>query len=156
MHGLIPGPMLFVQHRAVVGDLYTGLFVANLAMVIVGYLIMSPCMWLVSRPKPYLVAFIYALVVSGVYAIENSLFHVGLALAFGVAGYAMRFFGLPVLPLVLGVVLGFMVESNYRRALVLSDGDHTTFIRDPVSAGLLVLACLFVAGSMFRRRPAHG
>jgi putative tricarboxylic transport membrane protein len=111
-------------------------------------------MWLVSRPKPYLVAFIYALVVSGVYAIENSLFHTGLALAFGVLGCAMRFFGLPVLPLVLGVVLGFMVESNYRRALVLSDGDHGTFFRDPVSAGLLVLAFLFVIGSMVREKAS--
>jgi putative tricarboxylic transport membrane protein len=150
IHGLIPGPMLFVQHGGVVEGLYIGLFVANVAMVIVGYLIMSPCIWLVSRPKPYLMAFIYALVVSGVYAIENSLFHVGLALGFGVAGYAMRYFGLPVLPMVLGVVLGFMVESNYRRALVLSDGDYTTFIRDPVSGGLLALAFLFVAGSLFR------
>jgi putative tricarboxylic transport membrane protein len=156
MHGLIPGPMLFVQHGPVVEGLYAGLFVANVAMVIVGYLIMSPCMWLVSRPKPYLVAFIYALVVSGVYAIENSLFQVGLALGFGVIGYAMKFFGLPVLPLVLGVVLGFMVESNYRRALVLSDGDYTAFVRDPVSASLLALAAVFVAGSLIRHRTERG
>jgi putative tricarboxylic transport membrane protein len=155
MHGLIPGPMLFVQHGSVVQGLYTGLFVANVAMVIVGYLIMSPCIWLVSRPKPYLMAFIYALVVSGVYAIENSLFQVALALGFGVIGYAMRFLGLPVLPLVLGVVLGFMVESNYRRALVLSDGDYFTFVRDPISAGLLALAFLFVAGSLFRHRTGR-
>jgi putative tricarboxylic transport membrane protein len=154
MHGLIPGPMLFVQHGPVVEGLYAGLFVANVAMVIVGYLIMSPCMWLVSRPKPYLVAFIYALVVSGVYAIENSLFHVALALGFGVVGYAMRLFGLPVLPLVLGVVLGFMVESNYRRALVLSDGDYMTFVRDPISASLLALALLFVVVSVVRQKPA--
>ena len=90
MHGLIPGPMLFVKHPEVVNGLYAGLLAANVAMVIIGYLIMTPCIWLVSRPKPYLMAFIYALVVSGVYAIETSLFHVGLALGFGVLGYAMR------------------------------------------------------------------
>ena len=112
---------------------------ANIAMVILGYLIMAPCLWLVNRPKPYLMAFIYALVVSGVYAIEASLFHVGVALGFGVLGYAMRYFSVPFLPMVLGVVLGFMVESNYRRALVLSSGDHMTFLRDPISAGLLAL-----------------
>ena len=88
MHGLLPGPMLFVQNPEVVDGLFLGLLVANIAMVIVGYLIMGPCIWLVSRPKPYLMAFIYALVVSGVYAIETSLFQVGVALAFGVLGYA--------------------------------------------------------------------
>ena len=150
IHGLIPGPMLFVQHGDVVHGLYTGLFVANIAMVIVGYLIMGPCIWLVSRPKPYLTAFIFALVVSGVYAIEASLFHVGLALGFGLLGYVMRAAGVPVLPMVLGVVLGFMVESNYRRALVLSGGDHRTFIEDPIAAGLLVVSVLFVIGSVVR------
>jgi putative tricarboxylic transport membrane protein len=150
--GIPSSNLLFVQHGGVVEGLYAGLFVANVAMVIVGYLIMSPCIWLVSRPKPYLMAFIYALVVSGVYAIENSLFQVGLALGFGVVGYAMRYFALPVLPLVLGVVLGFMVESNYRRALVLSDGDYGTFVRDPISATLLVLAVVFVIGSLLRHR----
>ena len=151
MHGLIPGPLLFVNHADVVHGLYTGLFVANVAMLIIGYLIMSPCMWLVSRPKPYLMAFIYALVVSGVYAIQTSLFHVGLALGFGVLGSAMKYFRLPFLPMVLGVVVGFVVESNYRRALVISGGDYRTFIQDPIAAGLLSVAFLFITGSVMRR-----
>ncbi len=151
MHGLVPGPMLFVQHRDVVESLFVGLLAANVAMVIVGYLIMGPCIWLVGRPKPYLMAFIYALVVSGVYAIESSLFQVGVALGFGVVGFGMRYFRVPVLPLILGVVLGFMVESNYRRALVLADGDLMTFVREPLSLGLLVVALLFVLGSVFRQ-----
>jgi putative tricarboxylic transport membrane protein len=111
---------------------------------------MGPCIWLVSRPKPYLMAFIYALVVSGVYALETSLFHVGLALGFGLVGYIMRILGVPFLPMVLGVVLGFMVESNYRRALVLSDGDHMTFLLDPISAALLIAAALLIGGSLVR------
>jgi putative tricarboxylic transport membrane protein len=151
IHGLVPGPLLFVQHPDVVGGLFAGLFVANIAMVIVGYAIMTPCLWLVSRPKPYLMAFIYAFVVSGVYAIEASLFHVGVTLAFGVLGYAMRAAGVPVLPMVLGVVLGFMVESNYRRALALSGGDHLTFVRDPIAAGLLIAAAIVTALSLMRQ-----
>ncbi len=150
IHGLVPGPLLFVQHTDVINGLYTGLFTANVAMVIVGYLMMTPCLWLVNRPKPLLMAFIYALVVSGVYAIENSLFHVGVALAFGVLGYAMRFFRVPLLPMVLGVVLGFLVESNYRRALVLSAGDHMTFLQDRISAGLLAVALIVLVGSLVR------
>jgi putative tricarboxylic transport membrane protein len=151
MHGLIPGPLLFVSHADVVHGLYVGMFAGNVAMLIIGYLIMSPCMWLVNRPKPYLMAFIYALVVSGVYAIQNSIFHVGLTLGFGVLGSAMKYFRLPVLPMVLGVVLGFVVESNYRRALVISAGDYRTFIQDPIAAGLLALALLFVTGALVRR-----
>jgi putative tricarboxylic transport membrane protein len=150
IHGLIPGPMLFVKHPEVVNGLYAGLFAANVAMLILGYLIMIPCLWLVNRPKPYLMAFIYAFVVSGVYAIEASLFHVGVALGFGLVGYAMRYFKVPFLPMVLGVVLGFMVESNYRRALVLSSGDHLTFLREPISAALLGCAAVFVIGSLLR------
>ena len=148
IHGLIPGPMLFVQHGDVARNLYAGLLVANLAMIVVGYLIMSPCIWLVSRPRPYLTGFIYALVVSGVYSIEGSLFHVGLALVFGAIGYGMRVCHVPVLPMVLGVVLGFMVESSYRRALVLSDGDHWTFLQDRISAALLLVAVLVVIASL--------
>lgn len=150
IHGLIPGPMLFAKHPEVINGLYAGLFTANIAMVILGYLIMTPCLWLVNRPKPYLMAFIYAFVVSGVYSIEASLFHVGVALGFGLLGYAMRYFGVPFLPMVLGVVLGFMVESNYRRALVLSSGDYLTFLRDPISAALLGLALIFVIGALLR------
>jgi putative tricarboxylic transport membrane protein len=151
MHGLIPGPLLFVSHADVVHGLYVGMFAGNVAMLIIGYLIMSPCMWLVNRPKPYLMAFIYALVVSGVYAIQNSIFHIGLTLGFGVLGSAMKYFRLPVLPMVLGVVLGFVVESNYRRALVISGGDYRTFVQDPIAAGLLAVAFLFVAGALVRR-----
>ena len=150
MHGLLPGPMLFVKDTNVVTGLFAGLLAANIAMVILGYLIMGPCIWLVSRPKPYLMAFIYALVVSGVYAIETSEFQVGLALGFGLVGYAMRYFAVPLLPMVLGVVLGFMVESNYRRALVLSSGDHMTFVQDRISAVLLTVAFVFMLGSLVR------
>ena len=74
----------------------------------------------------------------------------GVALGFGLLGYLMRFFAVPFLPMVLGVVLGFMVESNFRRALVLSGGDYKTFVQDPISAALLVFALIFVAGALLR------
>ena len=96
-------------------------------------------------------AFILALVVTGVYAIEQSLFDVGMALAVGVLGYGLRYFGVPHLPLVLGAVLGFMIESSYRRSLVLSGGDHRIFVQDPVSLGLLVAAAALVVYSLLKR-----
>jgi putative tricarboxylic transport membrane protein len=151
LHGLTPGPMLFVKNPEVVYGLYSGLLVANIAMVVLGLVILTPCLWLVSRPKHYLMAFILVLVVTGVYAIGQSLFDVGIALGVGVLGYGLRYFGVPQLPLVLGAVLGFMVESNYRRALQLSGGEHLIFLQDPVSLGLLICAAALVVYSLIKR-----
>lgn len=157
IHGLTPGPMLFERNPEVAYGLYGGLLVANIAMLLIGLVILTPCLWLVNRPKPYLMAFVLALIVSGVYAIDGSFFDVGLVLAAGVLGYLMRWFGLPVLPMVLGVVLGFMVESNYRRSLVLSAGDHMIFLEDPVSLILLICAGAMIAVALVREiRAARG
>lgn len=150
IHGLQPGPMLFVRNPDVVFGLYGGLLVANIAMLLIGLVILTPCIWLVNRPKPYLLAFILALVVSGVYSIDQSFFDVGITLAAGVLGYALRWAGIPYLPLVLGLVLGYLVESNYRRSLVLSNGDHMTFLQDPVSLGLLICALALAGMSLYR------
>lgn len=140
IHGLQPGPMLFTKAPDVVYGLYGGLLIANIAMVLLGLVILSPCIWLVNRPKPYLIAGVLALVMTGVYAIHQSLLELALVLGIGVLGYVMRLMKMPVLPMVLGVVLGYLVESNYRRSLVISGGDHSIFVTDPVSAGLLAVA----------------
>jgi putative tricarboxylic transport membrane protein len=150
IHGLQPGPMLFEKAPEVVYGLYGGLLVANIAMLLIGLVILTPCIWLVNRPKPWLMAFILALVVSGVYSIHQSLFEVGLVLGVGVLGYILRFCKVPILPMVLGVVLGFMIESNYRRSMLLSGDDYTIFVTDKVSLGLLLLAAALTAYSMWQ------
>ena len=148
IHGLTPGPALFAKAPEVVYGLYGGLFIANIAMFLLGLVILGPCLWLVNRPKPYLIAFVLALVVSGVYAIEQSTFDLAIVLAAGCLGYVMRQLRFPVLPLVLGVVLGFLVESNYRRSLVISRGDHMIFLEDKVSLVLLILTVLLLVYSI--------
>lgn len=150
LHGLAPGPALFEKNPEVVYGLYGGLLVANIAMVVLGLVILTPCLWLVNRPKPYLMAFVFGLVVTGIYAMEQSFFDVGLVLAFGGLGYFLRWLGVPQLPLVLGVVLGFMVESNFRRSLVISGGDYRIFVGDAISVTLLVLSALVVVLSLRR------
>lgn len=140
IHGLQPGPMLFTKAPDVVYGLYGGLLIANIAMLLLGLVILTPCIWLVNRPKPYLIAGVLALVMTGVYSIHQSFMELALVLGIGVLGYAMRLMKMPVLPMVLGVVLGYLVESNYRRSLVISGGDHSIFVTDPVSAGLLAVA----------------
>ncbi|MFM1816286.1 MAG: hypothetical protein RLZ98_2981, partial [Pseudomonadota bacterium] len=138
IHGLQPGPLLFQQSPEFVWGLYAGLVVANLSLFVIGIIVLTPAIWLVNRPKPYLMAAILALIFSGIYSIDQSLFDLGIVLAAGVMGYAMRAFGFPFLPLVLGVVLGYMIESNYRRSLLVSSGDHMIFLTDKVSLGLLI------------------
>ena len=150
IHGLQPGPMLFAKAPEVVYGLYGGLLVANIAMLLLGLVILAPCIWLVNRPKPFLIAGILALVMSGVYAIHGSVFEVALVIAIGVFGLALRWFKLPVLPLVLGLVLGYLVESNFRRSLLISGGEWSIFVTDKVSLGLLVLAVLLTGYTLWK------
>jgi putative tricarboxylic transport membrane protein len=150
IHGLLPGPRLFEQNGDVVLGLYAGSLVATLGQLVVGVLILPVCMWMVGRPRPYLAAFILAFVLSGVFTVNSSLFDIGLVLAIGLLGYGMRLNGFPFLPAVLGVVLGPLVESNYRRSLLLSGGEHGIFLEDPIAVGLLGAAVLFVLGSLAR------
>lgn len=150
IHGLLPGPRLFEQNGDVVLGLYVGSLVATLAQLVVGVMILPVCMWLVGRPRPYLAAFILCLVVSGIYTINGSFFDLGLMLVIGLVGYGMRRNGFPYLPAVLGVVLGPLVESNYRRSLLLSGGEHGIFLEDPIAIGLLGAALLFVLVSLAR------
>ena len=151
VHGLLPGPRLFMENGDVVIGLYAGLFVATLSLLVLGMVILPVCLWLVNRPKAYLMAFIYALIFSGIYSIDNSLFDLGLVLGAGAVGFLMRLTGFPFLPAVLGVVLGYLVESNYRRSLVLSGGEHAIFWEDPIAFGLLIVATLFIIGSLGTR-----
>ena len=148
IHGLLPGPRLFEQNGDVVTGLYAGSFVADTAQVIVGSLLLPIAVWLVNRPRPYLAGFICALIMSGVYTVHMSLFDIGIVLTAGLFGYFMRYFGFPFLPAVLGVVLGNLVESNYRRSLLLSGGDNSIFLEDPIAVAFLVLAVLIILASL--------
>lgn len=150
IHGLQPGPLLFEKHPDFIYGLFGGLFVANTSLFFIGMLILTPAIWLVNRPKPYLMAAIYALIFSGIYSIDHSLFDLYLVLLAGAVGYVMRLFGFPFLPLVLGLVLGYLIEANYRRSLLLTGGDHIVFVQDPIAVGLLITAVVFVIGSAWR------
>ena len=155
VHGLIPGPRLFDENADAVVGLYAGLFVANLSLLVIGGAALPVCLWLVNRSKPVLMAFIYALILSGIYSINGSLFDLGLTLAAGMAGVVLRVLGFPLLPAVLGVVLGSLVESNYRRSLLLSGGAHSIFLEDPVAVVLLSVATLVVIASIGARVRAR-
>lgn len=161
IHGLQPGPMLFQKSADVIHGLYAGLSVAIIGMVIAGIVLLPVCVWLVNRPRPYLNAFILALIMSGIYSIHGSLTELALMLVAGVMGFFMRMLRFPFLPTVLGLVLGYLVESNFRRSLVLSGDDYTIFMSDNISLLLLSLAAIFIVGSVGKRvvdmfrKPRH-
>lgn len=150
MHGLLPGPRLFEQNPQVIDSLYVGSFIAIIAQIGVGVIILPACVWLVNRPRPYRAGFIFALILSGIYTLDKSLFDLGIALVLGLVGYLMRMAKFPFLPMILGVVLGHMLESSYRRSLVLSGGDHRIFLEDPIAVGLLLASLAFVVFSLTR------
>jgi putative tricarboxylic transport membrane protein len=150
IHGLQPGPLLFQREPEFVYGLFAGLGVANISLLFIGTLMLTPAIWLVNRPKPYLLACILTLVFSGIYSINHSVFDLYVVLACGALGYVMRLLGFPFLPMVLGLVLGYLIESNYRRSLQLTGGEHRVFIEDPISLGLLIAAVIFVVGSALR------
>jgi putative tricarboxylic transport membrane protein len=150
LHGLSPGPMLFQRHGDFVWGLYSGLIVANIAQILVGFVMLLPCLWLVNRPRHWIIASVIALVLSGVYSINGSIFDLWIVAVVGAGAYLFRLLDIPLLPMILGVVLGYMFEANMRRALLLSDGDVTTFVSDPLSAVFLLLSALIIVFGALR------
>ncbi len=147
LHGLEPGPLLIEKNPEFVYGLFGGLFVANFSQIMLGFLLLPPCIWLVNQKKGYLAAGVFALVFSGIYSINSSVFDLVIVLATGALGYLMKLGGFPLLPMVLGLVLGSMIERNYRRAVELSYGDNSIFFQDTTAAVLITLAVLFFVGS---------
>jgi TctA family transporter len=99
---------------------------------------------LLQIPYRYLYPAILVFCCIGVYTVNNSIFDVYITAGFGIIGYLFFKLGCEPAPLLLGFVLGPMMEENFRRALLLSRGDYTTFLTRPLSLGLLIAAALLV------------
>jgi len=142
LHGIQPGPQLFERTPQIVYGLFVGMLVANVIMLVLGFLALRPSIAIVNVRRPYLLAGILALVLVGAYSISNRMFEVWVVLITGVIGYGMRRYGYNVLAMVLGLVLGFLVEVNLRRSLLISIGNPWVFVTRPISA--LLLACAVI------------
>mgnify|MGYP000374463793 CR=1 FL=1 len=154
IHGLVPGPLLFLEHPDIPYSIFVGLFVANIAMLVVGYVFLKAAIKIVNIPEPILNAGIIALVFVGAFTINNNLFDVAVVFAFGILGYVMKVYGFPVTATVLGFVLGFLVETSLRRSLTLSDGSWMIFLERPIAAVLLAVAIITIVFSLYREfRP---
>ncbi|MEU6727775.1 tripartite tricarboxylate transporter permease [Nonomuraea wenchangensis] len=154
-YGLQPGPQLFDHNPALVWAMIASLFIGN-AMLLVLNLPLAPVWARVLRvPRPYLYAGIVLFAALGVYALNGTVVDLFVLYVLGLLGYAMRRFGLPIAPAVIGMILGPMAEIQLRRALAIGAGDVSVLVRSPVAAVLLALAALALLTPLARRAAAR-
>lgn len=156
VHGVTPGPLLIQENAALVYAIYAGFMIAVLMMLVVGLAGIPLWVRILSLRRSTLTPLVLGISVVGAFALRQSLFDVWIALGMGVLGYGMLAVGIPLVPAILGLVLGSMVETNYRRALSISGGSHMTFLEHPISLTLLLLTVASFAMPLLRRRLLRG
>lgn len=140
IHGLTPGPQLFTGPGAVtVYTIFASFLVANLVLLVLGLIASRLFVQVIRIPRSVLIPIISLLCLVGAYAINNRSFDVLIAVVFGILGYFMVTHDFPVSPLILGMILGPMAETNFRRAMVLTHNDWTIFFTRPASILLWIL-----------------
>jgi putative tricarboxylic transport membrane protein len=150
MHGLHPGPQLFTESPALVYSILFGVIIASLVQYLVGSLFLPIMARTLLLPTGVIAAGILAFAVLGSFAIRNLMFDVWMTLGFGLLGYFMKKLSFPVAPVILAMVLGYLIESNYRTALVSSQGSYMIFLTDPISVLFLILSAVSLAVPIYR------
>ena len=155
-YGLQPGPLLFVSNPQLVWGLIASLLIANFMLLVLNLPLIGLWVRLLSIPKPWLYAGILVFATLGTIGANPSVFELGMLLAFGLLGFAMRIFGYPIAPVVVGLILGPMAEQQLRRALAISQGDVTALVMSPIAALLFVLALLAIIVPLILRARGKG
>ena len=148
VHGLAPGPMLFLERGDFAYGLIFSFFWANIFNLIIALTSIGLLIKVLATPRALLMPTIALLCVIGSYALRNSFFDIYVMLGFGLLGLAMRWLAMPVVPLLLALVLGKPLEEHLRVALTASQGDVTIFFTSPYSVFFLTLAALSVVWSL--------
>jgi putative tricarboxylic transport membrane protein len=128
-----PGPTLFLTNGALIWTLIASLFIGNALLLILNLPLVRLWVQLLKIPRPYLFAGIVTFAMLGAYALNASTFDVQVAIAIGIVGFLFRRFGMPITPLILGLILGPNLELQFRRALQISAGDYGTLWASPLS-----------------------
>lgn len=142
IHGITPGPRLISEHPELFWGLIVSFLFGNLFLLILNIPLIGLWVRLLRVPHYYLYPSVVVLICVGVYSIDNSIFDIWATLAFGLLGYVLRLFRFEPAPLLIGFVLGPMMEEFFRRAMLLSRGDPMVFLESPGSAALLGIAIL--------------
>lgn len=144
MYNIQPGPLLFEDHPQVAWGLIASMFIGNVMLLALNMPLVKVFAKIIQTPKKYLIPIIVAISIFGVYAVQVSVYDLLLLLACGVLGYFLTKNDYPIAPLVLGLVLGPMIENNMRRALTISNGDYSIFFSRPLSISFLILTALWL------------
>lgn len=158
IHGVRPGPLIMTEAPEFVYNIVAMMFFATLGILFYGLTLTQLLIKVLVVPRAVIVPIIFVLCVIGTFALAARLFDVWVMLAFGVLGFALRRLNFPLAPLVLGIVLGDLMEANLRRGLVISDGSLAPFFTRPISAlfasiiVITILARFESVRRLFRRR----
>jgi putative tricarboxylic transport membrane protein len=142
--GIQPGPQVMTSNPELFWGLIASMWVGNAMLIVLNLPLIGIWIKLLTVPYRMLFPAILAFCCIGLYTLNNNNFDVYMAVLFGLAGYVFYKLGCEPAPLLLGLILGPMMEENLRRALLLSRGDWTAFITRPLSAGLLIAAALMI------------
>ncbi|GAB4193987.1 MAG: tripartite tricarboxylate transporter permease [Thalassobaculales bacterium] len=144
IHGIQPGAQVMTRQPELFWGMIASMWIGNLLLVVINLPLVGIWVSLLKVPYRFLFPAILMFCCIGVYSVNNSWFEVMLMGGFGVMGYLLRKIGCEPAPLLLGFVLGPMMEENFRRAMLLARGDATTFLTRPISATVLLLSVLLL------------
>ena len=164
IHGIRPGPLIMIEAPTFVFQVVWMVLLATVAMGAFGLVLTRPLLTILRVPRERLMPIVFVLCVIGPFAITQRLFDVYVMLFFGIVGFILREMKYPMAPLVLGIILGDILDKSLRRALVLSDGDLTPFFIRPISAILWITTAIVLlfalppvqraAARLLSRKPA--
>jgi putative tricarboxylic transport membrane protein len=143
IHELRPGPELFTRNAELVYTLFSSMFVANIVLLILGAFGSRVWVKVSLVPKTILYPLIFAFSMIGSYAVRSSAFDIGVCLGFGVLGWILNRYRYPVSPIVLGLVLGTMIETNFRMTLMM--GGASLFVSRPISLVLMLISVVLIS-----------
>jgi TctA family transporter len=145
LKGMEPGPTIFIKQPEMVYAVFIAFFGANLLLLPIGYVVIRLSRFIINVPRSALIPIVLMACVIGSFAINNTVFDVGVMLVMGLIGWLMEENGFPVAPAILGIVLGEMVEFNFITSMIKAKGDMAIFFSRPIAAtiGILTLIIWF-------------
>ncbi|MDD5076305.1 MAG: tripartite tricarboxylate transporter permease, partial [Sphaerochaetaceae bacterium] len=148
IHGVRPGPLIMVENPQFVYSVVAMFLFATLAMFILGLSMVKTLVKVLEVPRSKLMPVVLVLCVIGAYAVESRHFDIIIMAIFGILGYVMQELDYPVAPMVLGIILGDILDKNLRRALVVTDGSFVPFFTRPISIVLIFFILLSIFSKM--------
>ncbi len=155
--GFFPGPILFEQQPEIVGGIFLVYLTSNVMLLVAGIVTTPIFVYVLRIRKAHLIPTVLLMCAIGTYALQASVFDLGVMLGFGLIGIVFRAAGYPLAPAVIGAVLGPLLENNLRRSLLLSHDGYWIFLERPVSAVLIVINIGLITGAVWfalRQRKA--